>query len=53
MVDFWRNVHARNLLQAWLVGFLDEQDILPFNRLETVADQLVELAKARHVRLTT
>jgi type I restriction enzyme R subunit len=53
MVDFWRNVHARNLLQAWLVGFLDEQDILPFNRLEAVADQLVELAKARHVRLTT
>jgi type I restriction enzyme R subunit len=53
MVDFWRNVHARNLLQAWLVSFLDEQDILPFNRMEAVADQLVELAKARHVRLTT
>ncbi len=52
MVDFWRNTHAQNVLRGWLVTFLDDQSILPFGRLEAIADQLVEIAKARHTRLT-
>jgi type I restriction enzyme R subunit len=51
-VDFWRNAHAQNVLRAWIVrDFLDEHDLVPFDRQQTVADRLVELAKALHVRL--
>lgn len=51
-VDFWRNTYAQNVLRSWLVSFLDDHDILSFDRLEKVADRLVELAKALHARLT-
>ena len=53
MVDFWRNVHAQSVLRKWLVGLLDSQDAVPFDRLEGTADRLVQLAKALHTRLTT
>ncbi len=52
-VDFWRNVHAQNLLRSWIVRFLDDHDVVPFKRQQRVADRIVELAKALHVRLTT
>jgi type I restriction enzyme R subunit len=51
-VDFWRNAHAQNVLRSWIVrDFLDEHDLVPFDRQQEVADRLVELAKALHVRL--
>ena len=51
-VDFWRNAHAQNVLRSWIVrDFLDEHDLVPFERQQAVADQLVELAKALHLRL--
>jgi type I restriction enzyme R subunit len=50
-VDFWRNAHAQSVLRKWLVVFLDDNNILPFKRLEKVADRLMELAKAKHARL--
>jgi len=51
-VDFWRNAHAQNVLRSWIVrDFLDEHDLVPFERQQAVADQLVELAKALHTRL--
>jgi type I restriction enzyme, R subunit len=51
-VDFWRNAYAQNVLRSWMVrDFLDEHDLVPFDRQQTVADRLVELAKALHVRL--
>jgi type I restriction enzyme R subunit len=53
MVDFWRNTHAQNVLRGWIVGFLDEHDVVPFRRQPAVADRMVELAKALHTRLTT
>lgn len=50
--DFWRNTHAQNVLRGWIVGFLDEHDVVEFDRQEAVADRLLQLAKARHVSLT-
>jgi len=49
--DFWRNAHAQEVLRGWIVRFLDDNDIIPFERQEAVADRLVQLAKARHVSL--
>jgi len=51
--DFWRNPHAENVLRGWIVGFLDENDAVRFERQEAVADRLLELARSRHVSLTT
>lgn len=52
-VDFWSNVHGQRVLRNWIVQFLDEADgIIPFDKLEHVADLLLELAKANHARLT-
>ena len=52
LVDFWRNAYAQDVLRRWIVGFLDEHDLVPFADQRQVADRLVELAKALHVRLT-
>jgi type I restriction enzyme, R subunit len=52
LVGFWQNAHAQEVLHRWLVQFLDDQDLLPFDRLSHAADRLVELAKANHIRLT-
>ena len=51
--DFWRNAHAQTVLRGWIVRFLDDGDLIPFERQEAVADRLVQLAKQRHVSLTT
>jgi len=53
VVDFWRNLHAQNLLRSWTVRFLDEQDLVPYDRQRPAADRVVELAKALHARLMT
>jgi len=53
VVDFWRNTHAQNLLRGWLVQYLDDNDMIPLKRQRAVADQFLELAKARHTRLVT
>ena len=53
MVDFWRNTYAQSVLRAWLAQYLDRNDVVPFKRQQAVADQLLELAKARHTRLVT
>ena len=50
-VGFWQNAHARDVLRKWIVQFLDEQDVLPFDRLAEVADRLVELAKVNQHKL--
>jgi type I restriction enzyme R subunit len=53
IVGFWdphRN-QAREGLRSWIVQVLDSADVLPFTRLEAVADRLMELAKSNHHRL--
>lgn len=52
LVGFWQNAHAQEVLHRWLVQFLDDQDLLPFDRLSHVSDRFVELAKANHAKLT-
>ena len=50
-VDFWRNLQAQNILRGWLIRFLDDNEIVPFETVERVADRLMELAKAKHSQL--
>ena len=52
LVDFLKSPLAQGVLQKWVVQFLDDHDLLPFDRLEEVADRVVELAKVNHPRLT-
>ena len=53
IVGFWdpHRSQAREGLRSWIVQVLDAADVLPFTRLEAVADRLMELAKANHHRL--
>lgn len=50
-VDFWRNLVAQSQLRGRLVEYLDAHDLVPFERQEAVADQIVQLAHALHSRL--
>ena len=52
VVDFWRNVHAQNVLRAWIIELLDDNNVIPFNRQKYTADRIMELAKALHTRLS-
>lgn len=37
--------------RKWLVQYLDGRDVVPLDRLQEVADRIVELAKANHAKL--
>lgn len=53
IVGFWdphRN-QAREGLRSWIVQVLDSADVLPFTRLDAIADHVMELAKANQHRL--
>jgi len=51
-VGFWKNSHAQEVLRKWVIGFLDDNDeVVPFDKQEYVADRIVELAKANHHKL--
>lgn len=50
-VDFWRNPVAQRELRSRLLRQLDALDLLPFDQLPAVADQLVQTARANHVQL--
>ena len=51
LVNFWQRAQAREGLRGWIFQTLDDADVLPFDRLDAVADKLMELAKANHHRL--
>lgn len=51
IVDFWDKAQERTSLRSWIFQQLDRADLLPFERLDAVADKLMELAKANHYRL--
>ena len=44
---------AQNMLRGWIVRYLDDNDIVAFEKLERVADQLMDLAKTKHGQLVT
>jgi len=51
IVGFWSRAPAQEGLRSWIFMTLDDANLLPFERLEPVADRLMELAKANHHRL--
>lgn len=52
IVGFWGKSTAREGLRSWMFMSLDDADVVPFDRLDAVADRLMELAKANHHKLT-
>ncbi|MCS4174581.1 type I restriction endonuclease subunit R [Salinibacter ruber] len=50
-VDFWRNNAAQKQLRGWIVQYLDDYEVVPFEKLEATADKIVDLAKNRHSHL--
>lgn len=53
VVDFWKNATRQEELRSRVFLFLDETEIITdFDRVDAVADRLMELAKANHHKLT-
>lgn len=52
LVDFWRTPEAQRRLRGWVVDFLDDNDLVPFEAQERCADRIIELARNRHAWLT-
>lgn len=52
LVGFLKNAHAQEVLHKWVVRFLDDHDLLEWDKLPEVADRVVELARVNHERLT-
>jgi type I restriction enzyme R subunit len=50
-VDFWRNDPAQKKLRGWLVTFLDDRNLVDFDKLEATADQIMQQVRKLHVRL--
>ncbi len=51
LVGFWQRAQAREGLRGWIFQTLDDAEVVPFGLLDSVADKLMELAKANHHRL--
>ena len=39
-IDFWRNLYAQNALRGRIVSYLDDHDVVPFERQQATADRL-------------
>jgi hypothetical protein len=50
-VDFWRNRPAQDRLRGWVVSHLDDYNAAPFEKLQIIADRVMQLARALHTRL--
>jgi type I restriction enzyme R subunit len=53
IVGFWKNSHAQEVLRGNVFQFLDEHEIVSFERADAVADRLMELARANHPKLVS
>jgi len=51
LVGFWTRAQAQDALRGWIVQYLDDIGILPYDRLPAMADRLLELAKVNHHKL--
>ena len=51
-VGFWKSATRQEDLRGKLFMFLDENEVVDFDRAEALADRLMDLAKANHARLT-
>ena len=52
VVGFWKSATRQKELHGQLFAFLDENEVVEFDRAEAVADRLMELAKANQHKLT-
>jgi type I restriction enzyme R subunit len=50
-VGFWKSAPRQDELRGRLFMFLDDNEIVDFERADAVADRLMELAKANHYKL--
>ncbi len=50
-VGFWKSAMRQEELRGKLFIFLDDNEIVDFDHADAVADRLMDLAKANHVRL--
>jgi type I restriction enzyme, R subunit len=49
VVGFWSNPHAQEVLRSQIFTFLDDYEVVEFERADEVADRVMELSKAnRH-----
>ncbi|MCL6479227.1 MAG: DEAD/DEAH box helicase family protein [Peptococcaceae bacterium] len=46
--DFWRTPQLQNNLRRWVIEYLDDNDVVPYERLESTADALLAQARKRH-----
>lgn len=53
VVGFWKNAARQEELRSAVFMFLDENEIVDFDRADEVTDRLMELAKANDHKLTT
>ncbi|AFZ67421.1 type I restriction endonuclease subunit R [Deinococcus peraridilitoris] len=51
MTDFWRNPVMRDATRGWLITYLDDRNLVPFDKCDTTADELMHLARHLHSRL--
>jgi hypothetical protein len=50
-VGFWSNAYAQEVLRGQIFEFLDEYEIVAFDRADPVAGRVMELAKANQGKL--
>lgn len=48
---FWRSEHAQRVLHGEITVYLDDNDLIPLDDQERVADRLVALSRTLHARL--
>jgi type I restriction enzyme R subunit len=51
VVAFWKNPQRQAEVRGKVFMFLDDHEVVPFERVDAVADRLMELAKSNHARL--
>jgi type I restriction enzyme R subunit len=51
-VGFWKSAIRQDELRGKIFVFLDDSNVVDFDRADAVADRLMDLAKANHERLT-
>ncbi len=52
-VDFWRNRATQVELGSRIGQYLDDHDLVPFDQVKALADQMVQTAKANHLLLVS
>jgi len=53
VVGFWKNAPRQEELRGHIFMFLDESEVVDFDRADAVADRLMDLAKANDRKLVT